>query len=107
MKRPGRPAGRTVKQVSVALRPGDQELLARLALELVLQEQGNPDTVAGRLRPSVSFALRHLIDAERRRRAERAAKKWKVEHPRKPVPEIDELLQSDYVFGAPDGSASA
>jgi hypothetical protein len=106
-KRPGpAPTGKRVEKVSVALRPEDVEVLKMLSLERFFVTTGKLGPVEahrmifeGGERPSVSAAIRYLIDAERERRGSRILAAWKKEHPKKPAPSVDELLGGDFVFG--------
>jgi hypothetical protein len=110
-RRGPKPTGRTVRQFSVALRPDDQAVLLRLALEqTILLAHGDPEQVWGLaargIRPSVSFALRYLVDEHRKVRIKRAAERWAERHPGQPVPSDEELLRPDFVFGSPGGPGS-
>jgi len=94
-----------VVKVGVALRLADQTILQRLSLErFILARGGDPEemfrAVFGRGdRPSVSSAIRVLIDGERERRAREVLKTWKKMHSKKPAPSAEELLRDDFVFG--------
>ncbi len=102
------PTGRKVKKVSVALRPEDVNVLQRLSLEIFSRQlaQAGAAGVARRMvfdwgeRPSVSAAIRYLIDAERTRRLMFAVEAHGGMPPdkRPPLPPIANLLDSDAVF---------
>jgi hypothetical protein len=101
--------GRKVKKVSVALRPEDVKVLQRLSLEVFSRQMAKAGAAgeAHRIlergeRPSVSAAIRFLIDAERARRAFFAHGVWKsLPHQMRPMlPLPENLLDFDFVFGA-------
>jgi hypothetical protein len=112
------PRADRLKKVGVALRSTDQEILRRLSLEGFIHDAAagaNRAAMYERLfergeRPSVSSAIRYLIDSERGRRTAIANEAWKAVTRAAPPPAAH-LIQFDLVFGdsqaSPKGSVEA
>jgi hypothetical protein len=98
------PTGKKVKKVSVALRPSDIEWLRRIAAEQFVAAQAPGLDGFARLlfehaeRPSVSGAIRYLIDSERTRRAAIAETAWRY-ITKAEEPDSAHMMEFDFVFG--------